>query len=154
MSQHFAFRWRFGLSSLFVALVLVGLGARGARWHLDGQREIEWEAFSEDRLSKYTTQGRVVLVAVNADWDPLTLVQMQYFDTPDVRRAAYNRGVVPLWAEWSEQSHDISDFMRSVGGINLPLVVVYPRDKSVLPIVLRGDYDAEQLVDAIEVAAR
>ena len=73
-------------------------------------------------------------------------------DTDAVRQAAEANGVVPLLADYSDESDEIKQMLEALGSRSIPLLAVFPAGQPTRPIVLRDIVTKSQVVEALQQA--
>ena len=61
-------------------------------------------------------------------------------------------GVVPILADWSEESDEIFSKIKELNSLSIPLLAIYPADASQEPIILRDAITESQLLEALKAA--
>jgi len=117
------------------------------------EKHLPWRPFSVASLQQHTSQGKTVMVDFTADWCPTCKVlEAKTLNTEIVKQAVERNGVVPLLADWTEPSEEISEMLELLGSKQIPVLAIFPADRPNEPIVLRGWYSAETLLQKLEEA--
>lgn len=122
-------------------------------WLVPHQSIIPWQNFSRSELAKLTSEGNTVLIDFTADWC-LTCKANLFLaiETKEVRDAISANKVVPMLADWTEESPEIKSMLETLKSASIPVLAVFPADGSRPPIVLRDVITKQQVLSAIEQA--
>jgi thiol:disulfide interchange protein len=118
---------------------------------------IPWEPFSRARLAELRSSGATVLVDFSADWCMTCKLNLATaIETDKVREAIEANRIVPLLADWTEESPEIKATLESLESKSIPVLAIFPavppgRDARG-PIVLRDLITETQVLDAIRQA--
>jgi suppressor for copper-sensitivity B len=118
---------------------------------------IRWEPFSRARLAELRREGRTVLVDFSADWCLTCKLNLATaIETRRVKAAIEANHVVPLLADWTEESDEIKLMLESLESKSIPVLAVFPAGEGGAadpdPIVLRDLLTESQVLDALETA--
>jgi thiol:disulfide interchange protein len=118
---------------------------------------IPWEPFSRARLAELRRDGRTVLVDFSADWCLTCKLNLATaIETRRVKAAIEANHVVPLLADWTEESDEIKLMLESLESKSIPVLAVFPAGAGDAsdpdPIVLRDLLTESQVLDALETA--
>jgi thiol:disulfide interchange protein len=151
-------RFRVGVTAIAVC-VIAGFGSFkyfGPTEHL-----LPWQTYSAAALETNRSQGRVVLVEFTARWCPTCQTNMRFaIERPMVAKLVERHQIVTLLADWtdtsptSESANAIRSKVHELNSNSIPLLAIYPADPAAPPIVLRDMITQQQLLEAIEQAAR
>ncbi len=118
---------------------------------------LPWEPFSRARLAELRTSGATVLIDFSADWCmtcKLNLVTA--IETNRVKAAIDANRIVPLLADWTEESPEIKSMLETLQSRSIPVLAIFPAqtpgEPSRDPIVLRDLITESQVLDAISQA--
>jgi thiol:disulfide interchange protein len=75
-------------------------------------------------------------------------------NTKDTKDLVVRNGVVPLLADFTSQSAEIKKWLGKFNQIGVPLTVIFPPGREADPIVLRGVYTQETLLQKLKEAVR
>ncbi len=118
---------------------------------------IAWEPFSRARLAELRSGGATVLVDFSADWCMTCKLNLATaIETEKVRAAIAENGVVPLLADWTEESPEIKATLESLQSKSIPVLAIFPAPRpggaAPEPIILRDLITERQVLAAIEQA--
>ena len=81
-----------------------------------------WERYSRDRLNQAVAAGKPVFVDFTAAWCITCLVNERVaLETPDVRRAFAQAGVVKLKGDWTNRDPEITSLLKELSRAGVPL---------------------------------
>jgi thiol:disulfide interchange protein len=122
-------------------------------WLVPRSSIIPWQPFSPAELARLRESGNTVLVDFTADWCLTCKANLLLaIETDEVRTAIQNNQIVPLLADYTKSSPEITNALESLQSRSIPLLAIYPADRPDQPIVLRDVITQKQLLDAIEQA--
>lgn len=115
--------------------------------------KLPWQPFSESTLQQMLSQNRTVLVDFTADWC-LTCKANETFalNTKRTLNLVEEHGVVPLYADYTNESDEIRRWLEKFDSISVPLTVIFPADRPTKPIVLRDVYTQRTLLEKLREA--
>lgn len=121
------------------------------------QSIIPWEPFSRARLAELKARGATVLVDFSADWCLTCKLNLATaIETNRVKAAIEANRIVPLLADWTEESSEIKTMLESLQSKSIPVLAVFPATEPGKqprpPIILRDLLSESQVLDAIEQA--
>ena len=118
---------------------------------------LPWEPFSRARLAELQQGGATVLVDFSADWCMTCKLNLATaIETERVKAAIEANRVVPLLADWTEESPEIKAMLETLHSRSIPVLAVFPAGDPAAPprdpIVLRDLITESQVLDALEQA--
>ena len=118
---------------------------------------LPWEPFSRARLTELRSGGATVLVDFSADWCMTCKLNLATaIETTRVKAALDTNRVVPLLADWTEESPEIKAMLETLQSRSIPVLAIFPAGKPNEtprdPIVLRDLITESQVLDAIQQA--
>lgn len=131
-----------------------GVGETGNQAHSnDSANHLPWQPFSLERLQEFTAQQRTVMVDFTADWCPTCKVlEVKSLNTESVKAVVEDNEVVTLLADWTNPNTEISEMLELLGSKQIPVLAIFPADRPNEPIVLRGWYSTDTLVEKLQQA--
>jgi len=118
---------------------------------------IPWEPFTRARLAELRSGGATVLVDFSADWCMTCKLNLATaIETDKVRAAIEANRIVPLLADWTEESPEIKATLESLQSKSIPVLAIFPAApagrESRGPIILRDLITESQVLEAIREA--
>ena len=116
--------------------------------------KLPWQNFSEQNLQAAMSEKKTVLVDFTAQWC-LTCKANERFalNTEDTLELVKEHGIVPLYADYTDESDEIRRWLEKYESISVPLTVIFPAGKPPeQAIVLRDVYTQGQLLDSLRQA--
>ncbi len=109
-----------------------------------------WKQFSLERLNKYVSQGRVVLVDITADWCLTCKYNENRVFTDDFLEMLKNeKGVILLKGDYTLKSKEISKFLALNNKLGVPCNILYtPCNKA--GIHFSELLAKQEIIDALE----
>jgi thiol:disulfide interchange protein len=113
-----------------------------------------WQSFSLAKLKQLAVdEGRTVLVDFTADWCPNCKVLERFvLHTDEIEKAITQSGTVTMYADWTHYPQEITDTIQALKATGVPVIAVFPGQAPYEPIVFRGGYRKQDILDALEKA--
>lgn len=114
-------------------------------------KRIEWQPFSEVKLAQLRSEGKTVMIDFTADWCltcKLNLVTA--IETENVASLIKENKVVPLIADWTDQSPEIKKKLAELKSASIPVLAIYPPNAE--PIILRDTLVESTVLTALKQA--
>jgi thiol:disulfide interchange protein DsbD len=135
-------------------------GQSGARGGLAGYMETRFERAveqSKGNLSKtikdLVDAKKTVLVDFTADWClSCKAFEHAVLESEAVRKAIDENGIVKLRADWTTGAPDVTEMLERLESKGVPVIAIFGSGGFDHPIVFRGGYTQQQLLDAIQQA--
>ena len=111
--------------------------ARMAQQVLEGG----WYRYSPEAVAEFAKAGKTIFIDATADWCLTCKTnEAAVLDREDFIRAMDSAGVVRMKADWTRETPEVNELLRSMGKSGVPAYAIYPKgDKSkqvVLPELL------------------
>jgi thiol:disulfide interchange protein len=120
---------------------------------IPGKQELAWQPFDRAALAQFSQQGKTVLVDFSADWCATCKLNLKVaIDTPEVAKLVETNGVVPMLADWTNGSQEVTDMLAALGSNSIPVLAIFPADRPGEVIVLRDLVGKKQVLNALETA--
>jgi thiol:disulfide interchange protein len=151
--------------AIFVSLVLAGsaygfilenkLHWRSPANTVTEKDAINWQTWSTAAVEKARAAGHPVLVDFTAD----SCVNCQWnlywsIDVPETREKLKQINAVTLEGDYTDQDKAIARELQRFGEAGVPLVLVYPADKSRPPIVMPPRFKKAEMLDALDKVSK
>jgi thiol:disulfide interchange protein len=145
-----AHKWRVRTLALASFVGIAWLG----NW-LQVPKLLKWQPFTEERMLQLVKEKKPILIDFTADWCLNCRTNERVaIETKAVEQLVKERGVVPLYADFTDGSEEIAKWIANFGSAGIPLTVVIPAggDPS-KTTVFKSLFSRQALVDAITKAA-
>lgn len=109
---------------------------------------IPWRPFSPEALAKARSEDLTVMVDFTADWCPNCKLNSRWaIERSDVLALVEKNRVVPLLADWTDDSPVIKKALNDLGANSIPLLAIWPPGGEA--IVLKDVVTKSQVLDAL-----
>lgn len=118
-----------------------------------GEHGLPWKDFSESALQTALRQKKTVLVDFTADWCLICKQnEREALNTPETLKVIQDQGVVPLYADFTNEDEFLKSWLKKFDSISVPLTVIFPGDNPKQPIIIRDKYSQSYLLEKLEEA--
>ncbi len=118
-----------------------------------GMAVLDWQPFSRAELARLTDERKTVLVDFTANWCPTCKWNLRFaIDTPEVRDVVESNRVVPVKADWTDYSDEITETLKTLHSQSIPVLAIFPAGQPNAPIVLRDTVSKQEVIDALNRA--
>jgi hypothetical protein len=94
-----------------------------------------------------------VLVDFSADWCAnCKVLEAAVLHTEPVEQAIAASGAVTMYADYTRYPPEIEKTIRALRSNGVPVIAIFPGDRPYKPIVFRGGYTQDGLIEALEKA--
>jgi thiol:disulfide interchange protein len=115
--------------------------------------ELLWQPFERSRFEQLVADRKTVMVDFTADWClTCKTLEATVLKTVETAEAVQRNGVITLLADWTDGNPEVTAMLDILGSRQVPVLAIFPAGDANRPIVLRGWYDRQTLLDAIERA--
>ena len=119
----------------------------------DSDSHLAWQPFSEEALEASLGQRKTVLIDFTADWCLICKQNEKIaLNTEETRKFVEQHGIVPLYADYTKESPEIKAWLDRLRAIGVPLTAIFPGDNPGRPILLRGPFTRDQLLEKLRQA--
>ncbi|MGA2795956.1 MAG: cytochrome c biogenesis protein CcdA [Thermoguttaceae bacterium] len=123
---------------------LVGWFAFAAFFH---QPKIAWQPFSPQALAQARADGKTVMVDFSADWCLTCKTNLKLaIDTDTVYELIKANGVVPMLADWTDQSPTIKKALNDLHCNSIPQLAIWPANSQSSNAIVLSDLLSESQV--------
>ena len=125
----------------------------GAFHYLEQVKELDWQDYNEAQLQQLRSEGKTVMVDFGAKWCVNCIVNYEVaLNTATTRKVLDELGAVAMYADWTDPDEKIKQKLSELNSRSIPLLVIYPGDRSKEPIILRDLVTQQAVVDALRRA--
>ena len=113
------------------------------------------DRFTQEHVERLVNSNRTVLVDFTADWClSCKALEKAVLHSDKVQEAIEANKVVMLRADWTARDPEVTAMLERLGSKQVPVIAVFPAGRFDQPIVFRGGYTQQTLIEAIEKAGR
>jgi len=136
--------------ALGIAIVVLAGAISFQLLRADTEHWIPYDRATFDRL---TAERKTVLIDFTADWC-MTCKALERFvlDTGAVHEVLEKNSVVTMQADWTNGDPEVTEMMNILGSKQVPVVAIFPAGAPNRPIVFRGGFTQQKLLDALKEA--
>jgi thiol:disulfide interchange protein len=118
------------------------------------ESKIPWQPFSPEALQRARAEGKTVMVDFTAKWCPNCRTNSKFaIETDAVAALVKANGVVPLLADWTDESPMIKKALNELGYNSIPLLAIWPAQPSQREVITMSDVLMEsQVLEALKEA--
>lgn len=125
----------------------------GAFHFLEQVKELDWKDYNEAQLQQLQSEGKTVMVDFGAKWCVNCIVNYEVaLNTAKTRKVMDELGAVAMYADWTDPDEKIKQKLSELDSRSIPLLVIYPGDRSKAPIIMRDLVTQQAVVDALRRA--
>ncbi len=113
-----------------------------------------WQPFSLERLQQVAVdEGKTVLVDFSAEWCiNCKVFEKSVLHTQPVEQAIAKSGAVTMYGDFTNYPPEIKRTIEALGANGVPVIAIFPGNAPYNPIVFRGGYRQQDLIDALAEA--
>ncbi len=114
---------------------------------------LPWQPFTPQALEEAIALGSTVLVDFTADWClTCKTLEATVLNTREIQAAVQAGGIVTMHADWTHGQAEVTKMLDLLGSKQVPVLAIFPAGNPNQPIVLRGGYTQQILLDALKTA--
>ena len=142
-------KWTVRVVALVISLPLIGFGAL----QNFGVESLPWEPFSESRLVELRRTGQPILIDFTADWCAVCKTNERLaLNTAKTAEFVKSHQVACLKADYTDESPEITAWLKRFGAAGVPLVVIFPPGENAKGIPFDGIFTQSGLLSTMEEA--
>lgn len=138
---------QFRLRTLFLLVLVAAFGSLALNRYLV-TRPPTPRSYSSIALKEFLSDGKTVLVTVDADW-ALNPSNRPRYMSPDVSRRIRELNIETLTANWTKPNPAVDALMQSLSQTTVPTLALFSPDAPANPIVLPQHPSDADILDAI-----
>jgi thiol:disulfide interchange protein len=141
-------------SAVVVVLLFVGVSFGVMYRMATAPLDKAWQPFSLESLQQVAVQeGKTVLVDFSAEWCfNCKLFEKSVLHTQPVEQAIAKSGAVTMYADFTDYPPEIDRTIKALGANGVPVIAIFPGKAPFYPIVFRGGYRQQDIIDALATA--
>lgn len=114
----------------------------------------DWSPFSIQKVRRYNSEGKVVVVDFTADWCQTCIALKKFvLDADSTQEFVKRNRIVTMTADMTRQPQDLKAILSGLTPSGLvPVLAIYPPDRTDRPIVLDGPYTQSTLFQKLKEA--
>ncbi len=125
----------------------------GVAFMPSGKSVLPWQEYTPQALAEAQAEGKTVMVDFTANWCPTCKMNLLVaINRSNVKKWVEANGVVTLLADWTDRNDAIKQALLEHKSRSIPLLVVYPADRTREPIVLRDLLTQARVLEALAQA--
>jgi thiol:disulfide interchange protein len=145
----------FGFTYLFDISEVKYVGEDSAADSSDnGKEKFRWHRFSPEALAKARAEGKTVMVDFWAKWCLTCQTNSKIaIETDAVSEVIKKNRVVPMLADWTDESPVIKKALHDLGRNSIPVLAIWPANSNDQPPIVLSDLLSQgQVIEALEKA--
>jgi suppressor for copper-sensitivity B len=117
------------------------------------KKHLPWQPYTRMMLDEAIAANATVLVDFTADWClTCKTLEAAVLNRREVRDLVDANRVITLQADWTHLPPEVTDMLKLLGSKQVPVIAIFPAGNPNEPIVLRGGYTRQTLLDALAKA--
>jgi suppressor for copper-sensitivity B len=135
-------------------LLTVGICFFGYNMSQKSTNDLPWVPFNVAELKRLRAENKTVLIDFSAEWC-LTCKTNEKFalNTPETLELIKKHNIVPMYADYTDYSPTIKEWLDKFKSVSIPLTVIFPANRPNEPIIIRDLYSQTTLLEALQQAA-
>ena len=120
--------------------------ARASQQMLDGG----WYRYTPELVAEFAKAGRTIFIDVSADWCLTCKAnEAAVLDRDDFRKKLDSAGVIRIKADWTRETPEVNELLKSMGKSGVPAYAIYPKGDANKQIVLPELLTSGLILEAI-----
>jgi thiol:disulfide interchange protein len=112
-----------------------------------------WQPFDRERFDQLVAAEKTIMVDFTADWCfTCKTLEATVLKTDNVRQAIEKNGVVTFMADWTNKDAEVTAMLDALKSRQVPVLAIFPAGNPLEPIVFRGGYTQQNVIDALAEA--
>ncbi len=134
-------------------LLTAGICFFGYEMSQKSTNDLPWVPFNVQELNRLRDENRIVLIDFSAEWC-LTCKTNEALalNTPETLELIKKHNIVPMYADYTDYSPTIKEWLDKFRSVSIPLTVILPANRSNEPIIIRDLYTQSTLLSALQEA--
>ena len=129
----FAFAWFVWSAPQYEKVLDERFNARMAQQVLEGG----WYRYSPELVAEFAKAGKTIFIDATADWCLTCKTnEAAVLDREEFRKAMDSAGVVRMKADWTRETPEVNELLRSMGKSGVPAYAIYPKGDISKQVVL------------------
>ena len=118
-----------------------------------GKYLLPWRPFTRKTLEDEIAGGSTVMVDFTADWClTCKTLEMLVLNTQEIHDFVAAHKIVTLRADWTHGQPEVTKMLELLGSKQVPVLAIFPSGDPNHPVVLRGGYTKQTLLDVLQKA--
>ncbi len=142
----FAFAWFAYVSPQYEKVLDERFNARMAQQVLEGG----WYRYSPDLVAEFAKAGKTIFIDATADWCLTCKAnEAAVLSDQDLLQKLDSAGVIRMKADWTRETPEVNELLRSMGKSGVPAYAIYPNGDASKQIVLPELLTSNLILEAI-----
>ena len=134
-------------------LLTTGICLFGYETSQKSAHELPWVPFNATELKQLRAENKTVLIDFSAEWClSCKYIEKTALNTEETREMIEKYNVVSMYADYTDRSPKITEWLDKFNSISIPLTVIFPANRPNEPIIIRDVYTQATLLNALEEA--
>ena len=129
----FAFAWFAYIAPQYEKVLDERFNARMAQQELEGG----WYRYSPELVAEFAKAGKTIFIDATADWCLTCKAnEAAVLSSEEFTKAMDSAGVVRMKADWTRETPEVNELLKSMGKSGVPAYAIYPKGDASRQIVL------------------
>lgn len=136
-------------------LLTVGICFFGYDMSQKSAYQLPWVPFNTTELKQLKAENKTVLIDFSADWCLTCKTNEKYaLNTEETLELIKKHNIVPMYADYTDYSPTIKEWLDKYDSISIPLTVILPANRPNEPIIIRDLYTQSTLLEKLQEAVK